>query len=557
MDIRQIKKLSKIITVPISLAVALSGISAFAKTSQTGDFEITSSGSISAKNGEEITIDVYYPDKTYTDLLNADIGDYTKILLRRDQTTVGERGKYEFKFKVGDIPTGEYTVRISKTNAKTADDVVVEKLLYSNPNDYKTAVEALNKAASVTELKNIIDTYSMALGIDLSNETDSDAVLTIMLNSVKAEKLKSDDVKSVQNCFNLSKLVAELNSSKIENINNKITVLDLSKCGLDGYYTKSYVNEDVQKNLTSRVSGKNFDSIPKLYKSLCEQFVLAVVEKSGSNSAIKEVIDGFSEEIGASVSGFSERNLSELSGQNYNDYSALKSAIDNIKSSNSGSSSSSGGNRGGGSGGSIGGTKTYPTVVPDTDNKDIELNYYVFDDLDSVEWAREPICKLAEMGVLRGKEYRLFYPNDNITREEFVKMLTVAYKLNIENKTAKFTDVNADDWFMPYVAAALENGIVNGVSDDMFGTGQNITRQDLAVMAYNAACKAGMDFGESTDVQSFNDDDNISDYAKTAVYALKSQDIVNGIDGKNFAPQDTATRAEAAKILYALISLSN
>ncbi len=557
MDIRQIKKLSKIITVPISLAVALSGISAFAKTTQTGDFEITSSGSISAKNGEEITIDVYYPNMTYTDLLNADIGDYTKILLRRDQTTVGERGKYEFKFKVGDIPTGEYTVRISKTNAKTADDVVVEKLVYSNPNDYKTAVEALNKAASVIELKNIIDTYSMALGIDLSNETDSDAVLTIMLNSVKAEKLKSDDVKSVQNCFNLSKLVAELNSSKTENINNKITVLDLSKCGLDGYYTKSYVNEDVQKNLTSRVSGKNFDSIPKLYKSLCEQFVLAVVEKSGSNSAIKEVIDGFSEEIGASVSGFSERNLSELSGQNYNDYSALKSAIDNIKSSNSGSPSSSGGNRGGGSGGSIGGTKTYPTVVPDTDNKDIELNYYVFDDLDGVEWAREPICKLAEMGVLRGKEYRLFYPNDNITREEFVKMLTVAYKLNIENKTDKFTDVNADDWFMPYVAAALENGIVNGVSDDMFGTGQNITRQDLAVMAYNAACKAGMDFGESTDVQSFNDDDNISDYAKTAVYALKSQDIVNGIDGKNFAPQDTATRAEAAKILYALISLSN
>ena len=556
MDIRQIKKLSKIITVPISLAVALSGISAFAKTTQTGDFEITSSGSISAKNGEEITIDVYYPDKTYTDLLNADIGDYTKILLRRDQTTVGERGKYEFKFKVGDIPTGEYTVRISKTNAKTADDVVVEKLVYSNPNDYKTAVEALNKAASVIELKNIIDTYSMALGIDLSNETDSDAVLTIMLNSVKAEKLKSDDAKSVQNCFNLSKLVAELNSSKTENINNKITVLDLSKCGLDGYYTKSYVNEDVQKNLTSRVSGKNFDSIPKLYKSLCEQFVLAVVEKSGSSSAIKEVIDGFSEEIGASVSGFSERNLSELSGQNYNDYSALKSAIDNIKSSNSGSPSSSGGNRGGGSGGSIGGTKTYPTVVPDTDNKDIELNYYVFDDLDSVEWAREPLCKLAEMGVLRGKEYRLFYPNDNITREEFVKMLTVAYKLNIENKTAKFTDVNADDWFMPYVAAALENGIVNGVSDDMFGTGQNITRQDLAVMAYNAALKNGVEFN-TEGVQKFSDDDKISDYAKTAVYALKSQDIVNGIDGKNFAPQDTATRAEAAKILYALISLSN
>lgn len=555
MDIRQRKKLSKILTVPISLAVALTGISAFAKTSQTGDFEITSSGSISAKNGEEITIDVYYPDKTYTDLLNADIGDYTKILLRRDQTTVGERGKYEFKFKVGDIPTGEYTVRISKTNAKTADDVVVEKLLYSNPNDYKTAVETLNKAASVIELKNIIDTYSMALGIDLSNETDSDAILTVMLNSIKAEKLKSDDAMSAKNCFNLSKLVAELNSNKITNINDRISVLDLSKCGLDKYYTKPYVSELVQKSLTERISGKGFDSTSKLYNSMGEQFVLAVIEKSGSNDAIKEVINGFSDKIGASASGLSERNLSELSGKNYSSFSALKSAIDNLKQSG-GNNSSSGGNRGGGSGGSIGGTKTYPTVVPDTDNKDIELNYYVFDDLDGVEWAREPICKLAEMGVLRGKEYRLFYPNDNITREEFVKMLTVAYKLNIENKTDKFTDVNADDWFMPYVAAALENGIVQGISDELFGTGQNITRQDLAVMAYNAALKNGVEFN-TEDVQKFSDDDKISDYAKTAVYALKSQDIVNGIDGKNFAPQDTATRAEAAKILYALISLSN
>lgn len=555
MDIRQRKKLSKIITVPISLAVALTGISAFAATTQTGNFEITSSGSISAKSGEEITIDVYYPDKTYTDLLNADIGDYTKILLRRDQTTVGESGKYEFKFKVGDIPTGEYMVRISRTNVKSEKDVIVEKFVYSNPNDYKTAVEALNKAADVTELKNIIDTYSTALGIDLSNEADSDAILTVMLNSIKAEKLKSDDAMSAKNCFNLSKLVAELNSNKITNINDNISMLDLSKCGLDSYYTKSYVTENVQKNLTSRISGKNFASIQKLYNSMGEQFVLAVIEKSGSNDAIKEVINGFSDKIGASASGLSERNLSELSGKIYSSFSALKSAMDNLKQSGSGSSSSGGGK--GGSGGSIGGTKGYPTA-PSNDNTDIkdeQLNYYVFDDLDSVSWARDAICKLAEMDVLRGKEYKLFYPNDNITREEFVKMLAVAYKLDSENRTAKFADVNADDWFMPYVAAALENGIVKGVSDDMFGTGQNITRQDLAVMAYNAALKAEVKFSDDN-VQKFSDDGEISDYAKAAVYALKSQDVINGIDGKNFAPQDTATRAEAAKILYSLISLS-
>ena len=136
-----------------------------------------------------------------------------------------------------------------------------------------------------------------------------------------------------------------------------------------------------------------------------------------------------------------------------------------------------------------------------------------------------------------------------------MKMLAVAYKLDVENKTAKFADVNADDWFMPYVAAVFENGIAKGISENLFGTGQNITRQDLAVMAYNAALKGGIEFN-TEDIQQFSDDDEISDYAKTAVYALKSQDIVNGIDSKNFVPQDTATRAEAAKILYVLTALA-
>ena len=287
MDIRQIKKLSKILTVPISIAVALTGISAFAKTSQTGDFEITSSGSISAKKGEEITIDVYYPDKTYEDLLTANIDDYTKILLRRDQTTAGESGKYEFKFKVGEIQTGEYTVRISKLNAKSVDDVVVETFIFSNPNDYKTAVAELNKATNTAELKSIIDKYSKVIGIDLTTEQNPEPILTVMLNNIKEESLNAEDIGSAKKCFEQAKLIFELNSNKIMNINDRISVFDLSKCGLDKYYTKPYVSELVQKSLTERISGKGFDSTSKLYKSMGEQFVLAVIEKSGSNDAIK------------------------------------------------------------------------------------------------------------------------------------------------------------------------------------------------------------------------------------------------------------------------------
>ncbi len=552
MNIRRIRRLSKKV-LPLSLVITLFGVPSFAKTVQTGDYEIVSSGTDKPKT--EVTIDVYYPNKSYIDLLNASEEEYDKILVYRDEITVGEDGKYEVTFNVENLKTDEYTVCISKEDDSAPQ---TEKLLYSNPNDYVTAVDEINKVTSESELKGIIDKYSVAVGIKLADETEYnvDSVLKIMLNSIKTEKIDSTDIKSVQKCYELSKLVVSLNENKTSNINDKKDIIDWTKIGISDYYNKSYVTENVQKNLTSRISKKKFETVAELNKAVGEQFVLAVIEKSNSIDAIKEVINAFSNKIGSNANGISQRKLTALSGNSYSEFATLKTALNNLTESDDRGLSSGGGNRGS-SGGTMSGGKIYPNTVSNrTNNKeDKKLNYYVFDDLETVEWAREAICSLAESGVLRGKEYKLFYPNDNVTREEFVKMLAVAYKLDVENKTAKFADVNADDWFMPYVAAVFENGIAKGISENLFGTGQNITRQDLAVMAYNAALKGGIEFN-TEDIQQFSDDDEISDYAKTAVYALKSQDVVNGIDGKNFAPQDTATRAEAAKILYVLTALA-
>ena len=550
MSIRHRDILSKT-AAAVSAAAMICTASAYAQTAQTGNSEIKSSGTVSAKPGERVTLDVYYPGKTPADLIAAAQEDYTKILLYRDETAVGKNGEYEFSFNVGDIKTDEYTAYISGTSANSAEDVTVEKFIYRNPNDYIDAIAALNKAKSAEDVKAVIDEYSLSLGISMEgiSESEASAIYKIMASSLSGEKLDTKDVLSAQKCFGASKLIFELNSKKSANIDASINMLDLTQCGLDTWYTKDYVSEEVQKNMTSRLSGKNIGSIKELYELMPQAYILGVVQKSGSIAAVKEVINGFSEEIGANANGISERSLSSISGQSFADLSALKSAISDAKSGS--------GNGGGGSSGSgsSGGTKGYPTESNSTgQNTDIELNYYVFDDLDDVQWARESICKLAEMGVLRGKEYRKFYPNDMITREEFVKMLVTAYNIDTEGKTCGFADVRVEDWFCPYVSAAYDAEIVKGVSDDSFGVGINISRQDLAVMAFNAAQKSGMSFREAEKVP-FADDEYISDYASDAVYALKTLDIINGKDGRNFAPQDTATRAEAAKILYLLVSL--
>jgi pullulanase len=48
----------------------------------------------------------------------------------------------------------------------------------------------------------------------------------------------------------------------------------------------------------------------------------------------------------------------------------------------------------------------------------------------------------------------------------------------------------------------------------------------------------------------FDDANQISDYAATAVQTLANAGIISGVSDTEFAPQDNATRAQAAVILY-------
>lgn len=72
-------------------------------------------------------------------------------------------------------------------------------------------------------------------------------------------------------------------------------------------------------------------------------------------------------------------------------------------------------------------------------------------------------------------------------------------------------------------------------------------------MAYNAVKKE--DVSEKDIKLSFDDADEISDYAKQAVAYLADNGVVNGVDGKNFAPRAFATRAQTAKIIYMLLDM--
>lgn len=159
----------------------------------------------------------------------------------------------------------------------------------------------------------------------------------------------------------------------------------------------------------------------------------------------------------------------------------------------------------------------------------------------------------AEDDIVAGDESGNFNPNDNVTREQFLKMLVEAADIEAVEGENTFEDVKSDAWYKPYVLKAKNFGIANGISDVEFGIGSNITRQDMAVMISRTINKLGLEI-DKKDVLAFADDSAVADYAKESVLFMKSIGLIEGYD-KEFRPKDNLTRAEAAKVISELLKI--
>jgi hypothetical protein len=233
---------------------------------------------------------------------------------------------------------------------------------------------------------------------------------------------------------------------------------------------------------------------------------------------------------------------------------AVNDALDDAKESTTTGGGGSGGG-GGGGGSSSGGGSTIKVSNTDKTEEEkpaqsekTELNKEPFSDMNGFEWADKAVNSLYESGVINGTGSGKFEPERTVNREEIVKMIVEAFKIGTAEDSGKFADVKGDDWFAPYVAKAVEMGIVNGVTENSFGTGERITREDMATIIYRTAKLLNIAF--AVNKVEFNDWNNIADYAKTAVECLSGNGVVNGVGDGNFAPKAFATRAEAAVIIF-------
>lgn len=159
-----------------------------------------------------------------------------------------------------------------------------------------------------------------------------------------------------------------------------------------------------------------------------------------------------------------------------------------------------------------------------------------------------------ENGLFKGVSSSEFAPMTTMSRAMFVTVLGRLAKVDVEAYTeVAFDDVVADEYYAPYVAWAVENGLAKGYGDGNFGVNDNVTIEQAIVFIARFAQLNGIELDTAeADLSSYADLDEVADWAyNEMLWAVNSG--VYTADGV-LVPKGAAARAIVADMLYNLCS---
>ena len=334
-----------------------------------------------------------------------------------------------------------------------------------------------------------------------------------------------------------------------------------SEFGLD--YTESYQGlENTVKNIFCSLVRDGDFTQDTAYDIFMQSLIYAIVTGSSSYLDVMDAIEDYSSYMGLDMTGYNRLGtykksnvISGLMRGGLSGYSDIKPLFEMLveEAANTSSNSSGGGGTGGGSYGGNSGRgysdsfQADAEVVEGLKNDANDVSESTFTDI-SGHWAEQAVKTLAEENIINGFEDGSYRPENQVTRAEFAKMIVLALQLEQSGDTA-FADVSQSDWHYSYVSAAHTAGLIQGYAG-VFRPDDAITREECAVILYRALEHNGITLSGTC---SFTDENDIADWAKTAVLALGAEGLLQGFDNR-FQPQEETTRAEAAGMIYNLLS---
>lgn len=178
-----------------------------------------------------------------------------------------------------------------------------------------------------------------------------------------------------------------------------------------------------------------------------------------------------------------------------------------------------------------------------------------FKDVKYDSWMGPAIKYVDAHGLMTGTTETEFAPNVPCNREMMIQILYNAEKKpSVEGKKNPFKDVKNGAWYCNAVIWGADMGATKGISEDKFGLGENLTREQVAQFLYNYANICKLDVSFTKDLSSFDDAKDVSGWATKAMTWAFDKEIIKGKTSKTESktkldPKGPATRAEVAQMI--------
>jgi hypothetical protein len=174
-----------------------------------------------------------------------------------------------------------------------------------------------------------------------------------------------------------------------------------------------------------------------------------------------------------------------------------------------------------------------------------------FTDVHEDDWYYEDVKYAVENGLINGKTENLFAPASSLTGSEAIKLAACIHQLYVEGSVSLKSGF---PWYKPYVDYCKENGII--AEDKNYPLDRPITRGDFVVIFANALPEEAytqindIEYGEIPDVEEGRE------YYEPAYKLYRAGILTGSGEAHKLFPDNPIVRAEVAAIVTRMVDES-
>jgi len=170
-----------------------------------------------------------------------------------------------------------------------------------------------------------------------------------------------------------------------------------------------------------------------------------------------------------------------------------------------------------------------------------------FGDVDGSTWCHDAVQYVCDNGLMTGVSSNVFGVGDTLTRGMWVTMLYRMAGSPAVTGGENYSDVDSGTWCRDAIIWGSQSGIVRGFGDGTFGVNVPVTRQQLVAFLYRYVQYEKYDISGAASFAGYSDASRV--WATAEMQWAIANGIMKGTSSTALSPNGNSTRGQAAAFL--------